>query len=93
MVKVIETNISLGYNSTIADFQSRIIEVESWISFIDEVKNRQPVERKSYMGSIHGLTIPTRCKVVNFVELDESHFKCTIIHFDGRETLKLAYLV
>lgn len=93
MVKVIETNISLSPSREMADFQSRVIEVESWQSFIDEVKNKQPVERKSFMGRLNGLTIPVKCNVLNFVEINEYHFKCSVVHYDGRETLKLAYLI
>lgn len=49
MVKVNETNIVFNEIGDM-DHQSRVIEVESWESFVDEIKNAETVIRQSVLG-------------------------------------------
>ena len=67
MIKVIETNLSLDENENILDHQSRVIEVESWDSFIEEIKNGETICRKSILGCLDGCSIPKKSKVENLI--------------------------
>lgn len=62
MVKVIETNLSIGNNNEILDHQSRIIEVDTWDEFVNEIKEGKSVDR---IGTLWGLTLPRQGKVEN----------------------------
>lgn len=89
MAKVIETNISYGYGAF--DHQSRVIEVDSWESYVNEINNRESVDRYSCIGCLHGLTLPRNAKDITIED-----FKCDDFHlsFYIRELdiTKLAYL-
>jgi hypothetical protein len=89
MVKVIETNLSFWDKDEISDYQSRIIEVESWEDFVNEIKEGKSVDRK---GTLWGLTLPRICKIENF-KYDEKHLSCDVITSDDFKRKKLAYLV
>lgn len=92
MEKVIETNLMLYQGCEIKDHQSRVIEVDSWDSYLREVKNGKCVSRMSYIGNLIGCTIPKACKVLDFVS-DERHASCTVILWNGFVTKKLMYRV
>jgi hypothetical protein len=90
MVKVIETNISLGECDHFADFQSRVIEVDSWESYISEIKTNKSEYRTSCIGSLQGNSLPRNAKVSN---LDYSDLKlsCIVTTVLGFKIHKLAY--
>lgn len=90
MAKVIETNLSMKDNE-IVDFQSRVIEVESWNSYVNEIGNGDYVDRLSIIGSLHGSSVLRSSKVVNFV-YDEFHLRCDIYDSHRFHSKKLAYL-
>ena len=95
MIKVIETNLSIYKNDenyTIKDFQSRVIEVDSWDEYIQEVKHSKVVVRNSIFGSLHGTTIPHDANVYNLT-YDDLHLDCDIVNRFGIESKKLAYKV
>lgn len=94
MIKVIETNLSIypdGEN-TIKDFQSRVIEVDSWDEYVQEIKDAKPVIRHSVIGSLHGTTIPHNSIVEN-ISHDHFHLDCDVINRFGIMSKKLAFKV
>lgn len=91
MVKVIETNLSIDGN-LIKDHQSRVMEVESWESFVNEIKEKKTTIRNSCLGNLSGCTIPRESKIENLI-YDEVHLSCDVYNFVGNKTKKLAYLI
>jgi len=92
MIKVIETNLSLDNYDNIIDHQSRVIEIENWDSFVNEIKESKTVIRNSILGCLSGCTIPKQSKVVN-LKYDDKQLSCDIYNWIGRKTKKLAYKV
>ena len=78
MVKIIETNLSLNSDDEIMDIQSRVIEVTSWDSYTQEIKNGISVDRPSCIGSLHGYSLPINSIVDNFV-CNDHRMICDII--------------
>jgi hypothetical protein len=92
IVKVIETNLSLNENNNeIMDYQSRVIEVDTWSSFIDEIKNGKTVDRQSIVGHLWGVSV-SRKSIVKNVKYDDFHLSCDIYNYAGQKSKKLAYL-
>ncbi len=91
MVKIIETNLNMD-GDTIKDHQSRVIEAESWESFIEEIKNARFVIRTAIIGVMYGNSVPRSSTIENFIS-DEKHLSCDIYNYAGDKTRKLAYLV
>ena len=92
MIKLIETNLSIGNENIIKDHQSRVIEVESWEEYIQEIKDAKAVGRSSVLGSLHGNTIPSYATVRNLV-YDENHLSCEVINRFGIMNKKLTYKI
>lgn len=92
MVKVIETNLSLKQGCDVKDHQSRVIEVESWDTYLEEIKVGECVTRMSCLGDMYGCSIPKKCRVFNFV-YDDTHASCEVILWDGTITKKLMYRI
>lgn len=92
MVRVIETNLSMNDNNVIMDHQSRVIEVESWESYINEIRETKTVIRQSILGNLHGSTVPRESNVHNLV-FDEFHLSCDIANSLGMKSKKLAYVI
>lgn len=92
MIKVIETNISLYPNGDMADFQSRVIEVESWDGIVDEIKSAKSVNRHAYIGSLYGVTLPKFCTIEN-IEYNDRQLQCVVTSYDNRRAVKLLYLI
>lgn len=91
-MRVIETNLSIGNYDEIIDHQSRVIEVESWESYIEEIKCAESVNRSAIMGGMYGLSVPKYSRIENFVS-DDIHLSCDIYNYKEDKTKKLAYLV
>jgi len=95
MIKVIETNLSIDQeenHAIIKDHQSRVIEVDSWEEYIQEIKDGESVSRKCVIGNLHGKTIPSDAIVSNLV-YDDFHLSYDIINRFGFWSKKLAYRV
>lgn len=90
LTKIIETNLSMA-NGQIADHQSRVIEVENWNSYVNEIKNGDTVIRDSFMGCLSGASVPRQSLIENF-EADDCHLSCDIYNYRGIHTKKLAYV-
>jgi hypothetical protein len=91
VAKVIETNISFDDNDQIWDFQSRVIEIDNWESYVSEVKNTETVVRNSVIGEMIGNSVPRQSKVENFKH-DDYHLSCDIYNCFNDKTKKFAYL-
>jgi len=96
MIKIIETNLSIFTHQDgceiIKDHQSRVIEVEFWEDYINEIKLAKSVSRNSIIGNLHGNTIPHDSKVENLV-YDDFHLNCDVINRYGIMSKKLAYMI
>ena len=96
MVKIIETNISYEikpYSTKyLHDFQSRVIEVESWDSYINEIIDGKYVTRDCIIGNLYGASFP-REATIDDLTYNEQTLKCEIYDYRGDRTTKLAYLV
>jgi hypothetical protein len=90
MIKVIETNLSVDGENTIKDHQSRVIGIDSWDKYIQEIKDAKAVYRSSIIGSLHGNTIQSDSKVKNLI-YDEFHLSCDVYNRFGIMSKKLAY--
>ena len=90
MIKVIETNLSIDNNDNIVDHQSRVIEVESWEKFINEIKECKSMYRNSILGCLDGCSIPRKSEVKN-LKYDDYHLSCDIYNYVGVKSKKLVY--
>jgi hypothetical protein len=90
MELVIETNLLINEDETIRDHQSRVVEVESWESYAEEIKRGDSVERRSFLGHMDGKSLIGK---VLEVEFDDHHGSCITILKDGVKTKKLLYRV
>ena len=94
MVKIIETNLSI-MDRIIMDHQSRMVEAESWDSYVDFYFNHaygyeDNREFKSLTNLI-GDTLLPGAKVYD-LNYDDYHLSCRVFNPDEIETMKLAYL-
>lgn len=92
MIQVIETNLSMDSTDSIADHQSRVIEIEDWNSYVNEISKGETVIRNSILGCLSGCTIPRQAKVKNLV-YDDKHLSCDVYNYLGMKTKKLVYRV
>lgn len=92
MIKVIEVNLSIDGEEKIKDHQARVIEVDGWYEFVDEIKNCKTISRNSIMGSLYGCCIPKYAKVENLT-YDDFHLMCDVINAFGIKSKKLVYKV
>lgn len=93
MVKVIETSISVDDDNNIFDHQSRVVEVESWSSYLEEYQRCESVYREDAIGTLmSGVSLPKKCKISKF-ECDATHAMCHLISKDGWQSKKLMYLI
>lgn len=92
MVKIIETNTTLQEDNTLIDFQSIVIEIDSWNDFVDEIKKRKSVSRMASIGSLHGVTLPSEVEVLD-EKCDHQHLSVTFRNPMGIKMMKLAYLI
>jgi hypothetical protein len=90
MIKIIETNLSMD-GDIIKDHQSRVIEVESWDEYLDEIKEYKCVSRLDMFYNLNGCTLPKNCRIDKLV-YDDFHLSCDVYSFyNNMKTKKLAY--
>jgi hypothetical protein len=87
LVRIIETNLSIGNENEIIDHQSRVIEVDSWDKFVNEIKDSKSIDRQ---GTLWGLTLPRQCRIEN-LKYDDFHLSCDV--YTDKKQKKLAYLI
>jgi hypothetical protein len=92
MVKVIETHITLDDKGKYNSFQSRVIEVESWESYVNEIKSVESVTRTAIIGHLTGVSLP-RNTVVEELKYDKNSLSCYFYDALRNKILKLAYLI
>lgn len=90
MIKIIETNLSIDDNNIIQDHQSRVVEVNDWYNYVEEIRNNKSVNRIDILGSLHGGTLPDTATIENFT-YDEFHLTCDFTNNFGIKSKKLAY--
>lgn len=94
MIKVIETNITYnGYGKEIKDFQSRVIEVENWKGYVEEIEQCKSVTRQSYIGTMTGESFPKLCQEVELFESNSYQVRVDFYNGSGVRMTKLAYLI
>ncbi len=92
MVKIIETNI-LTRRGEITDHESRVIEVESWEQYVEEIKNGVSVDRNDIIGTLDGASLRRYCKIgIENLVVENHRLQCDVLA-KGRVSKKLAYLV
>lgn len=92
MIRIIETNLILDDNDKIIDHQSRVIEVNSWEKFVNEIKNQETVDRISIFGDLRGVTIPKKAKIEN-LKYDDKTISCDVTTYMGNKIKKLIYKI
>lgn len=94
MEKVIETNISfdsLGGELIPKDTQSRVVEVENWDKYVEEIREQHQIHRKCIIGHLVGVSFPKGATMKTFNANDE-RLICTFCTYDGKFMMKTAYL-
>ena len=101
MVKIVETNLSIhDETGEVMDHQSRIIEAESWMKYVDYYFRHMSGLKTEEFKCLHasqGRTLLSRMVITN-IQRDEIHLTCdTEMSVDGLAhkilTKKLAYLI
>jgi uncharacterized protein (DUF4213/DUF364 family) len=92
MVKVIETNLIIGTDNEMKDFQSRVIEVDNWSDFVKEIQECNTVNRFAVLGNLCGVTMLRSSKVENLI-YDDSKLSCDVLNYADIKTRKLCYRI
>lgn len=99
-MKIIETSTKILETTLIPiETQSRVIEIENWQDYIDEVTNKRQVNRESIEGNnLVGVSFPKFAKLKSFYA-DERSLMCTLYLWSGNQSLnnnfilKTAYII
>ena len=84
-MKIIETN----YHNE-RDFQSRIIEVDSWYQYINHYINYKGEATGDYNNSIYrGYVLPKNAKI-DSLKYDDNKLMCTITCWNNNKIIRLA---
>lgn len=86
---VIESNISINDKDEFVDFQSRIIEVDSWQWLVDKIKSGYYFTPNK--ATMIGNCLPRNAKVEN-IEYDDFHLSCDVYNYANMKTKKMFYL-
>ncbi len=90
---VIETNLSLDSTDYIQDHQSRVILIDSWKSYTQEIMEGKSIPRHAAFGGMHGHTLPENAMTFNVI-YDDYHLKCDMRSgYFANHSKKLAYKV
>lgn len=92
MSLIIETNLLIDPEGQIRDHQSRIIKVDSWESYIEEIKTGETPHRMSYLGYMQGMSFPRFSRIENFT-FDNCHLSYDLYSSSNVLSKKFAYLV
>ena len=92
MIKIVEANISCCQDGKIPyDIQTRVIEVNNWDEYVDEIKNQRQVFRTSINEDYTGVSFPKGAIVKRF-EANDQMLICSFNLYNGRHMLKTAYI-
>lgn len=89
MIQIIETNLML--NEELNNFQSRVIEVESWdyvISQFIQKDVKHPKIHYDIRGRYSGVIVPRMAKITN-LKYDENRLSCNVMTWNGKVIKKL----
>lgn len=89
MIKVIETNVMFKDIETPYDAQSRIIEVDNWDDYVNEIKNQKQVNRHSWIGSLYGVSFP-KGATMKYFDANDNRLVCTFYRWDNALQMKTA---
>lgn len=91
--KVIETNLFIHANTgEIMDHQARVIEVESWESYVEEILTGDAIRRRALLGDyMEGYSYPLNGIVEDF-KSDKHHLSYTTTSGTGVNK-SLAFLI
>lgn len=81
MIKIIETNLMYD-NNIIGDFQSRIIEVESFDKYIQQIKNKEKIYYKCLFGQCRGYSLPSGNFEMEIKQINEYKFQLIIDQYE-----------
>ena len=89
MIQIIETNLML--DKKLNNFQSRVIEVESWDYVVEQFTSDDVVTPKTHCD-IHnrysGVIVP-RMAVIDNLEYDDNRLSCNVLTCNGHKIRKL----
>ena len=89
MIQIIETDLML--DKKLNNFQSRVIEVESWAYVIEKFTSDDVVNPKNHYD-IHnrysGVIVP-RMAVIENLEYDDNRLSCDVLTYNGHKIRKL----
>jgi hypothetical protein len=92
-MRVIETNLSCNDKWDIKDYQSRIVEIPNWDSYValfDSYLGK--ANGRDFKSTMIGCVLPNDAVILN-VEHDDFHLKCKFKLYNGFNIIKLAYLI
>ena len=79
-MKIIVTNLSVNADSTIADHQSYLYNIDNWESYVESYKSGLPFD------------IPQGLQIEDLI-YDDHHLSCVMVsRITGVKTVKLAHL-
>lgn len=89
MVQIIETNLMI--DEKINNFQSRVIEVESWDYVIEQFISKDIVSPKIHydINNRYSGVITPRMAVIENLEYDNNRLSCNVLTYDKRRIRKL----
>ena len=90
MIKIIETNLMMR-NNEIMDCQSRVVEVENWESYIEEIRSEITVSRYDTVGRCHGSSFPNGGILSGDLKVKENSLMYNVMMKSGNIHKKLAY--
>ena len=91
MINIIETNLSIDNDGKIRDFQSRIVQADSWHNYCYAYRtyDGKPITFKA-ISNLIGDSIG-KDRIVKNLRYDMFHLECDICRDDGFHMKKLAY--
>lgn len=101
-MKIVETNI-MYEGLTFHDHQSRVLEIPSWEEYCDLYKNYDGntvyeadirTKRKyiNVYNNLEGCILPKNATIIK-LKIDDYHLTCDMNLWDGKPSLKFAYIV
>lgn len=91
MINIIETNLSLDRDGQIRDFQSRIVQADSWRGYCYKYMayDGKPIAFKA-ISYLIGDSVG-KDRIIKNLKYDMFHLECDIFSEDGFHFKKLAY--
>ena len=91
-VKIIEAKIIHDYQSKPMYVQSRVIEVDSWEKYVEEIKQQKQINRKSIIGYSEGVSFP-KSATTKSLKWDNKSLLCEFYLWNKTLVLQTAYVI